>query len=87
MRGEIVLLAEQDVEAAPGRVPGDARAVDAAADDEQVDGLRPGLPRTHPDTVIPRTTGPRTAGTPAAAHTGGPARSSRARRTKALTPI
>ena len=99
MRGEVVLLAEQDVEAAPGRVPGDARAVDAAADDEQVDGLRPGIPHTHPDTAIPRATGRRPAGMPGAVHAAGrgpsggrgpsegPARPSRARGMQALTPI
>ena len=32
---EVVLLAQQHREAAPGRVAGDAGAVDAAADDER----------------------------------------------------
>ncbi len=53
MRAEIVLLAQQDVEAAPGRVPGDARTVDAAADDEQVDCLRLRVPHTHLNTAVP----------------------------------
>ena len=34
---QIVLLAEHDGEPAPRRVAGDARAVDAAADDGEVD--------------------------------------------------
>ena len=49
VRGQIVLLAEQHVEAAPRRVPGDAGAVDAAADDEQVDRARHLTPHTHPN--------------------------------------
>ena len=53
MRAEIVLLAQQDVEAAPGRVPGDARTVDAAADDEQVDCLRPGNHHVHRNAAVP----------------------------------
>ena len=36
MGGEIVLLAQDDGEAAPGRVARDAGAVDAAADDQEV---------------------------------------------------
>jgi hypothetical protein len=37
VRGEVVLLAQQDARAAAGEVAGDAGAVDAAADDEHVD--------------------------------------------------
>ena len=53
VRGQIVLLAQQHVEAAPRRVPGDAGAVDAAADDEQVDRARRRTPHTHLNTAIP----------------------------------
>ena len=37
VRREVVLLAEQHIEATACSIPGDARAVDAAADDEQVE--------------------------------------------------
>ena len=47
VRGQIVLLAQQHVEAAPRRVPGDAGAVDTAADDEQIDRARRRPPHTH----------------------------------------
>ena len=53
MRAEIVPLAQQDIEAAAGRVSGDARTVDAAADDEQVDCPRFRVPHTHLNTAIP----------------------------------
>ncbi len=36
----VALLGEHHLEATAGRVAGDGRAVDAAADDEQVEGLR-----------------------------------------------
>ena len=39
MAGEIVLLDQQHAEPAPGRVARDRRAVDAAADDEEVEGV------------------------------------------------
>ena len=67
VRGEIVLLAQQHVEPAPCRVPGDAGAVDAAADDEQVDRVRRGTPHVHSSGAIPWT--PEISGT---AHASGP---------------
>ena len=43
--GEIALLRQIDLEAAPGRVAGDAAAVDAAANDRKVkDGRTSGIP-------------------------------------------
>ena len=51
--GEVILLAQQDVETPPGRVAGDAGAVDAAADDEEIDRARRGAPHTHRNTAIP----------------------------------
>ena len=48
VRGQVVLLAQQHVEAAARRVPRDAAAVDAAADDQQVDRARRPIPRVHP---------------------------------------
>ena len=74
MSAEVVLLAQQDIEAAPGRIPGDAGTVDAAADDEQIDSARLVLPYTHLNTAIPYTTE-----MPSAVHTGGPANPSHAR--------
>src|SRR5687767_12787755 len=41
MRGEVVLLHQQYVEAAPGGIARDADAVDASADDDEVIGRNP----------------------------------------------
>ena len=53
VRGEVVLLAEQDFESPSRRVARDARTVDAAADDEQVDRLRPGIHHVHRNAAVP----------------------------------
>jgi hypothetical protein len=45
---EVALLGQQDRQAPPGRVPRDAAAVDAAADDEEIAGIVGILVRRHP---------------------------------------
>ena len=56
MAGEIVFLDEQHLEPAPRRVARDRRAVDAAADDEEIEGVHGRLP-TKPGFVIPAKAG------------------------------
>ena len=56
MRAEIVPLAQQHLEAPSRRVPRNARAVDAAADDEQVHFAGSGAFRSHSNAAFQRAT-------------------------------
>ena len=62
VRGQIILFAQQHVEAAPRRVSRDAGTVDAAADDEQVDRARRRTPHRHLNTAIDGSAGGRVMG-------------------------